>query len=252
MMYPRRFRLMGDLLNFVLFLLLSLRVPVNSGPPFQTDDPEPVGYRHGEVYFASQIARDARGVSGNVPAIEVNYGPFTEIQVHAIVPFVFSYSRNDGGSYGLGDLEIGVKYRFINELKVFPQVGVFPHLEYPLTHNPEETGHAMIFLPLWLQKSWGPWTSYGGGGYWIDTRQATENSWFFGWELQRDISAMLTIGAETFLATPGTEAGFNAGAIVTFFDHHHLLFSMGRDISGKNSLMSYLAYQATLGNGAER
>jgi len=23
------------------------------------------------------------------------------------------------------------------------------------------------FLPLWLQKSWGRWTSYGGG-YWIN------------------------------------------------------------------------------------
>jgi hypothetical protein len=242
---------MGDLLIFALFLLLSLQYPLNSGPPFQTDDPEPVGYRHWEVYFASQIEREARGISGEAPAIEVNYGPLSNVQLHAIVPFAFSSSREDGGSYGIDNLELGAKYRFINEQKAMPQAGIFPLLEYPLTHD-QETGHMKIFLPLWLQKSWGPWTSYGGGGYWIDTRQSAGNSWFFGWELQRDISAMLTLGAETFIATPGTEVGFNAGAIVTFFEHHHLLFSMGSDISGKISLISYLAYQATLGNGVER
>jgi hypothetical protein len=45
-----------------------------AGPPFVTDDPEIVEYRHWEIYVASQHEKDKDGWSGTAPHFEVNYG----------------------------------------------------------------------------------------------------------------------------------------------------------------------------------
>jgi hypothetical protein len=43
-------------------------------------------------------------------------------------------------------------------------------------------GHVRAFLPVWVQKSFGEWTTYGGGGYWInqDDNLGDKNYWFAG------------------------------------------------------------------------
>jgi hypothetical protein len=241
----------------IFFVYLLLAIAIEAGPPFQTDDPQPVEFRHWEAYFASQITRSADGVTGAAPEIEVNYGMLPQMQAHIILPLAFSTPMGDSSFYGFGDVEIGVKYRFINEENVKPQIGIFPHLEYPLGNQSHGlgTGHVRIFLPLWLQKSQGPWTTYGGGGYWVDTKNGANNSWFFGWELQRDLSITIALGTELFMNTPGwataeTEIGSDVGTIVNISDNHHVLASLGRDFSGANTIAGYAAYQFTFGDAS--
>ena len=113
-------------------------------------------------------------------------------------------------------------------------------------------GEVQAFLPLWVQKSWGPWKKYGGGGYWIIPGTGNRNYWFFGWELQRDLSKYFTLGAEVFHQTPSEVGGdslrgFNVGGILNFTDQHHLLFSAGSDFSGPNDASFYIGYQMTFG-----
>jgi hypothetical protein len=115
----------------------------------------------------------------------------------------------------------------------------------------------MFFIPLWLQKSWGPWTTYGGGGFWRNPGEGNKDYWSYGWEVQRDMSKTLTLGAELFGNTKTTEdglsrTGFNVGAIVNVTEDHHLLFSVGTDIHGDNRLSAYLAYQYTFGPQEEK
>ena len=55
-------------------LLLGGSLTVIAGPPFVTDDPEPVEYQHWELYFASLHTQSAEGWSGTAPLFEVNYG----------------------------------------------------------------------------------------------------------------------------------------------------------------------------------
>jgi hypothetical protein len=75
----------------------------------------------------------------------------------------------------------GIKYRFVAETDSVPQMGVFPLLEVPSGNRHEALGseQLQLFLPLWLQKSWGrkdnQWTSYGGGGYWITPGRGNQN-----------------------------------------------------------------------------
>ncbi len=225
-----------------------------AGPPFFTDDPEPVPYRHGEFYAATQGVKDRDGNSGTAPHFEVNYGAARELQLHLIAPL--AWDRPAGGStqYGLGDLELGAKYRFIHEGEQMPQVGVFPLLILPTGDEDRGLGdgETKLFLPVWLQKSRGPWTSYGGGGYWINPGEGNQNYWFAGLVLQRDITAWLTLGGELFYTTAdtvegGDATGYNLGALINLSEEHHLLLSAGGDLRGDTDLTFYLAYQLTFG-----
>jgi hypothetical protein len=239
---------------FALLICFSSPVPIMAGPPFRTDDPDPVDYHHWEFYGASQVTSNQDGISGTAPHVEINFGVLKETQIHLIVPLSFNRSRSGIWAYGPGDVELGLKYRFVKETPVVPQIGTFPLIEIP-TENAARglgAGSVQFFFPLWLQKSWGPWTTYGGAGYLAGVTSPAANSWFVGWEGQRDISEILTIGSEIFatlfpLRSSENEVGFSLGSIVNFGENHHLLFSAGRDIVGTSDLLLYAAYQYTIG-----
>jgi hypothetical protein len=235
-------------------LALALPVSAWAGPPFMTDDPEPVELRHWEVYIASEFSHSAGDTFFTAPHVEVNYGVLPETQLHMIVPMAYSSSRDTGVRYGFSDMELGVKYRFLHESEFIPQAGAFPLIELPTGDSGEGLGegHVRVFVPVWLQKSWGPWTTYGGGGFWYNPGKANRDYWFGGWLLERDLSKSLTLGAEIFGGTsPAVDQGgsysFNVGAIINLSEEHHILLSAGRDIHGPNTAIAYAAIQWTLG-----
>jgi hypothetical protein len=240
-------------INFLAALLLLVcAAECYAGPPFFTDDPEPVELHHWEAYLASQYIQTSADRSGTAPHIEVNYGAYPNLQLHVIAPAAFDRPAGGPAAYGYGDTELGAKYRFISETNDRPQVGTFVLVEAP-TGDAERNlgnGSAQIFIPIWLQKSWGPWTSYGGGGYWINPGAGQRNGGFIGWLLRRDVSKALTLGAEIFhreieTVNGPTGTGFTAGGQLNFGGHYHLLFSAGKDISGPEQLTRYAAFQWT-------
>lgn len=238
------------------FFLLLLPVPHRSfaGPPYVTDDPETVDYRHWELYLASQAAHDKDGWAGTGPHVEVNYGVWPNVQLHLIAPMAFALPPDSTGQYGYGDTEVGVKVRFIQESNWRPMVGIFPLLELPSgnSQNGLGSGQVQAFLPLWVQKSIGPWQTYGGGGYWINPGSGNKNYGFVGWQIQREILEHVTLGAEVFHTTPRVEQGdaetrFNIGLVWDITETQHLLLSAGRGIQGSNTFQGYFAYLFTFG-----
>jgi hypothetical protein len=227
-----------------------------AGPPFITDDPEPIAHYHWELYVASQSFHDRDGWTGTAPAFEANYGVIPNVQVHVIAPLAYSVPDGGRAHYGYGDMELGAKIRFIQEGEWVPQVGTYPMFEAPTGSRSAGLGNGtpQVFLPIWLQKSFGAWTTYGGPGFWIDTGRPEKHWWYFGWELQRRLLPELTLGGELFCFTAqarGDELDFrfNLGAIIDITETHHILFSAGRGFIGPNLFQSYLAYIATLGPG---
>lgn len=234
-----------------------------AGPPFVTDDPEPVPYQHFEFYNISLGTAIRGDTSGDAPAFEYNYGIVPNGQAHIIAPLTFD---TQSGSYGYGDTELGFKYRFIDENKDGwrPMVGIYPLVELP-TGNADRglgAGYVRAYFPVWLQKSFGDWTTYGGGGYWLNQGDdtANRNYWFFGWLLQKQVSRQLAIGAEIYHQTSTVAfgainpiftqptTGFNIGAIYDFDDDHHLLVSVGKGLQNAattNEFSWYVAYQIT-------
>jgi len=238
----------------VSMLLTSWSVPALAGPPYNTDDPEPVEYRHWEFYLASQNAHDRDGRTGTAPHFEVNYGVIANVQLHLIAPLTYSVPNGKRTAYGPGDTEIGVKYRFVQEQEFVPQIGMFPFLEVPTGSRTSGLGNgtAQLFLPLWLQKGIGPWTTYGGAGFWIDAGRTSRHFWYFGWLVQRRLFDGFTLGTELFYQTPrepGTERDvrFNIGGVIDVSNAHHILLSAGRGFAGPNLFQGYAAYQLTIG-----
>jgi hypothetical protein len=241
----------------VLIAAVLVAGVAQAGPPFRTDDPEPVELGHWEVYgfsTATQVQGDSSGV---LPGIEVNYGALPETQLHIVLPLAFDRPQGSGTKFGYGDTELGVKYRFVTEDEQGwrPQIGIFPLLELPSGNAARGlgSGHVHAFIPLWLQKGFGKWLSYGGGGYWINPGAGNKNYWFLGWLVQRQVTDDLALGGEVFHQSADTvggedETGFNLGGVYDITEHDHLLFSAGRGIlhvRATNEFSYYLALQWT-------
>jgi hypothetical protein len=246
----------------MLLLALAALAPssVRAGPPYLTDDPETVEHRHWELYLATVNDHQAgTGWDGALPLLEGNYGVVPNVQLHLVVPLAYAGPVGAAMTYGLGDVEVGVKFRFVQEGDWVPMVGVFPIVTLPTGDAARGlgSGRTNVFLPVWLQKSFGPWTTYGGGGYWIDSTPGERNHWFFGWQGQRRFGD-LTVGAEVFHASARDVGGagdtrFDVGAGIDLSDRHHLLLSGGTRLGTPFAAQFYAGYQFTFGpEGEER
>ena len=233
-------------------LLFTFTSEVLAGPPFDTDDPEPVDFLHWEFYLASIQHFQKSGSDATLPHIEINFGAAPNLQLHIIAPMGYVHTTGET-RYGYSDTEIGAKYRFIQETEDTPQVGIFPQVEIPTGNQAKDLGHGkvQVFLPVWVQKSWGDITTYGGGGFWYNPGTDSKNYVFAGWEAQYDFSKVLTIGGEIYYHSADSpssksESAFNIGGYVNFNEHNHLLFSIGRSMANGGTTTGYLGYQVTI------
>ncbi len=234
-----------------MFASLILSSNLFAGPPYDTDDPEPVDFQHWEFYCSSMGNTSAGVSTGTAPHIEVNYGAVQNLQLHLIAPLSF-YSEENHFNYGYGMTEIGVKYRFVNIGAKSFQIGIFPLIEIPTERSGENLGNekAQLYIPLWIQKNIGRWSTYGGGGYWINPGSGNRNYVFVGWQEQYQILKKVNIGTELCYASASQVEGnsdfkFRLGSVIDFNEHNHLLFSCGRSIVGNTNLQWYLGYQFT-------
>ena len=234
--------------------LFTVAFTTRAGPPFATDDPEPVDYQHWEFYISSQHTQTADGWAGTAPHFELNYGIVPNVMLHLITPLAYDAPTDGAAHYGYGDTELGVKLRFVQETDHLPQIGIFPLLEVPTGSTADGLGggHVQAFLPLWLQKSFGDWTIYGGGGYGINPGAGNENWGFGGVVVQRQVTKDILLGGELYDRTTMTTGGrndvaFNLGTVIDFSEHQHLLFSAGRSIDGPTDFQAYIAWQFTFG-----
>lgn len=241
-----------ELASVLLTLLISTFA--SAGPPFLTDDPQPVDFHHYEAYIFSTLDRAPEDISAQGPAFEFNYGFAPNFQFHVVIPMSYSSPPNGPGEYGLGDMEIGVKFRFVQETANRPQIGIFPMVEAPTGNAARGLGNGITWyrLPLWIQKSRGPWTSYGGGGVTINHAAGMKNNFFAGWLLQRDLSEKLTLGGEFFTQGADTTSGrgnttANLGGYYNFSPNFSLLFSAGHTVAGETHAVGYLGLYWTWG-----
>jgi hypothetical protein len=232
--------------------------PARGGAPFLTDDPVPVDYRHGEIYAFATYDRASDGNDSTMPGLECNYGILPDTQLHVAFPFVRNAPANGPAEWGGGDFQIGVKYRFVDAVESSLQIAIYPLAVLP-TGNADKglgNGKAWFSLPLWLQKSWGAWTTYGGGGYTINSAPGQKNYGFGGWLLQKDISERWMLGGEIFVQGADAEGGrtttvVNLGGAYHISPDLSLLYSAGHSIGGDTHTIAYLGLLWGFGGGGE-
>lgn len=245
--------------KYLLLAALLSSGPALAGPPFVTDDPEPVEYQHFEINTAMQGSYVRDGRAGAWPTIDANYGPLPDVQFHVGLFAAFAKGTGQAFHYGYGDTEIGIKYRFIQEDDEGwrPQVAIYPITQFPTGSERKGlgAGHQRTLLPVWVQKSFGDWTTYGGGGYWVNhvgDSGADRDYWFAGWTVLRKLSEEWTLGGEVFHQTADQvggrqSSGFNLGGYYNFSEENHLIFAFGRGLQNaedSNLFSYYVGWQA--------
>jgi hypothetical protein len=155
----------------------------------------------------------------------------------------------------LGDAELGVKYRFLDEHESGWPAAVYPTV-YLATGDASRglgNGRTQLLLPLWVQSAVGDWSLDAGLAYLLNPAPDARNSWFTGLLAQRSFGERFSLGAEVFHRTPlgvhqASSSGFNFGAVVNVAPHQNLLVSLGRGLRSveTNQGSLFMAYQLEL------
>jgi len=246
--------------SYILLTTIFLIIPykeVFAGPPFLTDDPETVEYKHTEINIYSQGIYTKNEGETVLPGVDANFGILPDVQMHLLAQMPYNATNGQSTYYGNGDTELGIKYRFLNESEGawWPQIAIYPAIDFPTGNASKNlgTGYTHEFFPVWIQKDFNNWQTFGGGGYWNNPGIENKNYWFFGWALQNKITDKLTLGVELFHQTASAinipdSSGFNLGGTYDLNKNYHILFSTGHGIensSDTNQFSYYLALQLT-------
>jgi hypothetical protein len=257
---------LGLTLPLLLLTLTGSRLWAQ-GPPFQTDDPEPVDLHHYEFYIFGGMDGTPAEIDSTGPAFEFNWGAIPRVQLHAILPWGVAAPSNNpvylpGGAgprtFGLTDMELGAKIAIIKQTKHFPQFGTFTMFEMPTGSYTKGLGVGKVWykLPVWMEKDWERWTVCGGGGYQVVPQADYRDFPYTAWLVKREFSKKLELGAEVFahgregFAAAQTQVStmIDAGGYYHFKNpDHQLLFAYGHSIAGQTENYAYLGLYWTWG-----
>lgn len=247
--------MVGVRVLLVWLLIQLIEASALAGPPFNTDFAQPIGYQHAEIDLYATSTRVQGDTSATLPGLQVDYGLFPNTQVRLVLPIAFDKSDGRAARYGIGDIEFGVKYRFIKGGNGWPQVSFFPLVLIPSGNRRAGLGHghATYSLPLWLEENLGAWTIYGGGGYSVDPGAGNQGAWFGGIAALREITRNFHVGIEVFHKAPGTVGGssgttLDLGGSFDFTSSYHIYFSIARGIenpAANNDATGYVAFAWT-------
>jgi hypothetical protein len=206
---------------------LALTPPAWAGPPYLSDDPEPTDYQHFEIYAFGLGTSGAGGTEGEA-GIDFNYGGAPDLQLTAVIPMAYDAD----GHRGLGNIELAAKYRFLHQDGDGIDLSVFPRAFLPSASRNVGDQHAALFLPLWAEKDFGPWSLFGGGGCEFNRSGDDRNFCQVGAAITRAVTGELRLGLELFHQSADavdSKASTMLGAGLTYdiSQHYHFLAYWG-------------------------
>ena len=203
-----------------------------AGPPYETDDPEPTDLGRFEVYAFTALD-GAAGDRSAAAGFDLNYGPVEDLQLTATLPLDYGRAKgSDHWSGGVGDVEVGAKYRFFKNERRGQSLAVFPRVILPTARKGASTGRTRMLIPLWGQQDFGKLSIFGGGGYEINPGEGNRNFWQGGIAITRDLGHGVTLGGE--IKRQGRDAddaeavtSLGLGSIIHIHGPYSLLVSAG-------------------------
>lgn len=128
------------------------------GPPLMTDDPGTPDAGTWEVNVAVTGDVTSAGRVFELPVLDVNYGAGGHVQLTLSVPLAVSHAARAGTHGHLGEVEVGAKWRFIDQGGAWPaDVSTFPKVVFhpPVAGLGEGTE---VLLPLEAARAFGPFS----------------------------------------------------------------------------------------------
>lgn len=235
------------------------------GPPLVTDDPETPGRGGWEINISHNVEKTRDEFSMETPLIDVNYGLMENDQWKIEFPLLFLDPENDQERWGVGDLEVGWKYRFFEEDDRGLMASIYPQVLVP-TGNARLRlggGRTEMLLPLEAGRHFFDerLLVYGEIGYNVVFDGSDEHSWIYGvaaeCQSSERLKLLLEVGGVAWQSGSDPDFPFFTGGLkYELTDHWTLIASAGRsfrdDHSGSPVLMTFLGLQWTAGIDTHR
>ncbi len=240
--------------------LLGLAEHLRAGPPLRTDDSKTPGRRGWEINLSHNIERTTRQFLMESPLIDINYGLLENDQLKVEFPVLYVDPEDEKSHWGIGDLLIGYKYRFLDEDEIGFMASVYPQILTPIGNEGLGlgSGSTELLLPVQVGKQFfdDKLFVYAELGYNIVLEESEANSWIYGvavqWKVTDKWELMGEVGGVLFPqdADPD-DVFFNIGTKYDFSENVAFIGSVGRSFHdrdrGTPDLLTFVGFQITWG-----
>jgi hypothetical protein len=234
-------------------------------PPLITDDPETPGYQGWEINITSSLEHTRGGTAMENPLFDINYGLTSDRdQLKVEFAAVSNDPENANSTWGISDLLVGYKYRFLDADENHGwAVSFYPQVSSPTGDESRGlgSGQTELLFPFEFQKS------FCDGKVWVNPEigynvvlgDSDFNSWKFGLAIGHEFDDRVELEAEVgaFVFPGGGEPDlpfFNFGVDYTVNKNVHFLASAGRSFrsstDGTPDFFCLLGVQFLLGKAA--
>ncbi|MGE3167492.1 MAG: hypothetical protein AB7G18_01325 [Pyrinomonadaceae bacterium] len=216
---------------------LSYQAYSQGGPPMITDDTETVPKGHWEINTAFTFERGADARLFGTPLLDINYGLSEHAQLKIEIPWLVQSRNGQRRIQGLGNSNIGVRWRFRDERKnqriamsIYPQIA-FNNPTSSVRRGLVEKGPEFL-MPLQWQTKLGKFAVGGDVGY-LFKRGPDEMIYGFvvGKQLNDSVEVMGEIhGTGPRANLSASEVVYNFGTRAKLTKHLTLLLSAGKSL----------------------
>jgi hypothetical protein len=214
---------------------LVIAGPAFAGPPLETDDPDTPGDGQWEINLAAALEKRAR-IEELTYVLDINYGLGDRVQLKVKPRVVLVDGPSTGTRSGVGNIQFGIKWRFVDEdfngvaMSVYPQVDLNPP-GHSVARGLISDG-AEFFLPLEVARTFGRTRLLGEIG--LNWRDHRDDEWVLGvaaeHPLRRELRVVAELRGSTPMARDNYELALRAGLKWIMSKNWTLLGSFGRTL----------------------
>lgn len=189
--------------KFLLLLACALGCPAafaQGGPPYYTNDPGTPGNHNWEINLGYMPFLYTNQSVSHVPDVDINYGLGDRVQLTFENAWLRVVNPSSAPKYGLGQDQLGLKWRFYDDEKSGFAVSIFPQLSLNNPNNSVARGitprSASLILPMEFSKKLGPINLNWEVGY--NYVHTGASGWLAGVVVGHDVTENLEIDAEFY------------------------------------------------------
>jgi hypothetical protein len=213
-----------------VIVLFSELIYAQSSPPLILNDPGTPGPGNWEINIMSSLEHSTVNDEWQAVLFDINYGVGERIQLMAGLPYVVEWEDGAKDLRGFDGMELGIKYRFLDQDIFGSDISVYPKIYFPIK---EEDAGKEFSLPFEWHKEWKNFGITAEVGHvWV---QGESSRWeggigfayFFG---KVNLLAELHSGVRE-APLDLTEPMVNVGMTWELLDNVSLFFSVGKSFN---------------------
>jgi len=189
--------------QLLLLLASTLGCPAafaQGGPPYYTNDPGTPGNHYWEINLGYMPFLYTNQSITHTPDVDINFGLGDRIQLTFENAWLRVVNPSSTPKYGVGQDQLGVKWRFYDNQESGFAISVFPQLSINNPDNSVARGitprSASLILPLEFSKKLGPINLNWEAGY--NYVHTGASGWLAGVVVGHDLTENLEIDAEFY------------------------------------------------------